>query len=65
MFRLRLIACGALAREFLEIIDRLPPDVNELSCLSAAWRNHLEKIVPDEKAKVKAIRKAGFTPVVI
>jgi len=63
--RLRLIACGALARELLAIINQLPPDVAELTCLPAAWHNHPEKIVPGIKSKVKAARKAGFTPVVI
>lgn len=63
--RLRLIACGALARELLAIINQLPPDAAELTCLPAAWHNHPEKIVPGIKSKVKAARKAGFTPVVI
>ena len=63
--RLRLIACGALARELLAIINQLPPDAAELTCLPAAWHNHPEKIVPGIKSKVKATRKAGFTPVVI
>ena len=63
--RLRLIACGALARELLAIINQLPPDAAELTCLPAAWHNHPEKIVPGMKSKVKAARKAGFTPVVI
>ena len=63
--RLRLIACGALARELLAIINQLPPDAVELTCLPAAWHNHPKKIVPGLKAKVKAARKAGRTPVVI
>ena len=63
--RLRLIACRALARALLAIINQLPPDVVELACLPAASHNHLEKIVPGLKVKVKAARKAGRTPVVI
>ena len=63
--RLRLIACGALARELLAIINQLPPGAVDLTCLPAAWHNHPEKIVPGLKAKVKAARKAGCTPVVI
>ncbi len=62
---LRLIACGALARELLAIINQLPLDAAELTCLPAAWHNHPEKIVPGIKSKVKAARKAGFTTVVI
>ena len=47
--RFRLIACGALARELLVIINQLPLGVMELTCLPAAWHNHPEKIVPGLK----------------
>ena len=47
------------------ILNKLPPDVAELTCLPAVWHNHLEKIVLRVMAKDKAIRKAGFMPVVI
>ncbi len=59
-----LIACGALARELLTIIDQLSLEIAELTCLPAAWHNHPEKIVPGINAKVKAARKAGFAPFV-
>ena len=58
--RLRPIAFGALARKLLVIINQLPPDVVELTCLPAAWHNRPEKIGHGMKAKVKVARKAGF-----
>ena len=63
--RLRLVACGALARELMAIINQLPQNVVELTCLPAAWHHHLKKIVPGLKTKVKAGRKAGRTLFVI
>ena len=54
-----------MARELLAIINQLPPDAVEFTCLPAAWHNHSGKIVPGLKAKVKAARKAVCTPVVI
>ena len=63
--RLRLVACGALARDFLGIINQLPPDIAELTCLPAEWHNQPEKVVPGIKSKAKAARKAGFNPMVI
>ena len=63
--RLRLIAYGAFARELLAIIHQLPPDVAELACLPAAWHNYSKKIVPGIKSMIKAVLKAGLTPVVI
>ena len=65
MPRLRLIACGALARELLAIINQMPAGVMELTCLPAAWHNHPEKIVPGLKRKINAARKANLTPIVI
>ena len=63
--RLRLIACRALAWELLAIINQLPPDVVELTCLPAAWHNRPEKIGHGMKAKVKVVPKAGFIHFVI
>lgn len=63
--RFRLIACGALARKLLAIMNQLPPGVAELTCLSVAWLNHFEKFFPVIKAKIKAAQKASFTRVVI
>ena len=56
--RLRLIACGALARELLAIINQLPPDVVELKCLPAAWHN-LEKFARHKRQRSKPPEKLG------
>ena len=57
--RLQIIACGALARELLMLIDQLPDGAVALTCLPASWHNHPEKIVPGLKRKIAAARRAG------
>jgi len=56
---LQLIACGALARELLLLIDQCPPGAVELTCLPASWHNHPERILPGIRTKVAAARRAG------
>ncbi|MDA0884369.1 MAG: DUF1638 domain-containing protein, partial [Proteobacteria bacterium] len=58
--RLQIIACGALARELLVLIDQLPDGAVALTCLPASWHNHPEKIVPGVKRKIAAARRAGM-----
>ena len=60
-----MIACGALAREILDITRQLPAGLVELTCLPAAWHNHPEKIVPGLKRKVDNAKKKGRKIVVI
>ncbi|MGB2016275.1 MAG: DUF1638 domain-containing protein [Candidatus Puniceispirillum sp.] len=60
-----MIACGALAREILDITRQLPASSVELTCLPAAWHNHPEKIVPGLKRKVDAAKRTGRKIVVI
>ena len=57
---LQVIACGALARELMVLLDQLPDGVVSLTCLPAAWHNHPEKIVPGLKRKVAAARRKGM-----
>ena len=57
---LQVIACGALARELLFLLDQLPDGSVSLTCLPAAWHNHPEKIVPGLKRKVLAARRKGM-----
>ncbi|MDC0062892.1 DUF1638 domain-containing protein [Candidatus Puniceispirillum sp.] len=57
---LQVIACGALARELMVLLDQLPDGVVSLTCLPAAWHNHPEKIVPGLKRKVVAARRKGM-----
>ena len=60
-----MIACGALAREILDITKQLPAGAVELTCLPAIWHNHPEKIVPGLKRKIDAAKKTGRNVVVI
>ncbi len=63
--RLRIIACGALAREILSICEKNNLDHIDLACLPAILHNHPEKIAPAvEEAIIKA-RKEGFASVYI
>ena len=57
---LQVIACGALARELMTLIDQLPDGTVSLTCLPAAWHNYPEKIVPGLKRKVAAARRKGM-----
>jgi len=57
---LQLIACGALARELMVLLDQLPDGSVSLTCLPAAWHNHPEKILPGLKRKVVAARRKGM-----
>jgi hypothetical protein len=60
MAPMQLIACGALARELMVLIDQLPDGMVSLTCLPASWHNHPEKIVPGLKRKVAAARRKGM-----
>lgn len=60
-----MIACGALAREILDITKQFPDGAVELTCLPASWHNHPEKIVPGLKRKIDAAKKADRNIVVI
>lgn len=51
---LLLVACGALARELVDIQRQFPDGVVEITCLPASWHNHPEKIVPGVRRKVDA-----------
>ena len=44
--RLLLIACGALAREIIAVINTNAWDHIDIQCLPAIYHNHPEKIVP-------------------
>ena len=61
---LQLIACGALARELLVLLNQLPDGAISLTCLPASWHNHPEKIVPGLKRKVASARRDGMEVVV-
>jgi hypothetical protein len=48
-----LIACGALAREIVDLIERNRWTAFDVQCLPAKWHNTPDKIVPAIAAKLK------------
>lgn len=55
--RLLLLACGALAREIIAVLNRSGFDHVDLQCLPAIYHNHPEKIVPAIREAVTANRE--------
>ena len=51
-----LIACGALAREIVDLIELNRWTGFDLQCLPAKWHNTPEKIVPALREKIRAAR---------
>lgn len=51
-----LIACGALAREIVDLIERNRWKAFDLQCLPAKWHNTPDKIVPAVRDKIRAAR---------
>ena len=51
-----LIACGALAREIVDLIERNRWHAFDLQCLPAKWHNTPDKIVPAVREKIRAAR---------
>jgi hypothetical protein len=49
-----LIACGALAREIVDLIEKNRWDAFDVQCLPAKWHNTPEKIVPGLREKIRA-----------
>lgn len=62
---MRLIACGALAREVLALIESNGWTHMDLQCLPAIYHNHPEKITPAVEAAVATARDAGFQQVFV
>ena len=56
---LLLIACGALARELVDITSQFPAGAVEITCLPASWHNYPNKIIPGLDKKVRAAKKTG------
>lgn len=57
--KILVIACGAIAREILAIVDANGLGHIELTCLPAMWHNHPEKIAPGVEDAIKQAREAG------
>jgi hypothetical protein len=56
MKRTLVIACGALARETLAVIEANRLDHIDVTCLPAIWHNRPEKIAPGVRRKIRAAR---------
>lgn len=57
---IRIIACGALAREILAVNDLNDLTRFDVKCLPAIWHNHPEKIAPGVKEAINSARDDGF-----
>jgi len=51
-----LIACGALAREVVDLIERNRWTAFDVACLPAKWHNRPQLIAPGVKAKIEEAR---------
>ena len=58
--RLRVIACGMLAREILAIKAAYRLDGMDLTCLPAEFHFHPDRIVPAMEAAILEARAAGY-----
>jgi hypothetical protein len=54
--RVLLIACGALAREIVDVIERNTWQAFDIQCLPAKWHNTPQLIVPGIREKIRAAR---------
>lgn len=61
----RVIACGAIAREVLTICRLNKLDHVDLVCLPAIWHVYPKKIAPAMRAAIKAARDDGFQQIFI
>lgn len=63
--RVRVIACGMLAREVLAVKDRLGLDHLDLTCLPAEYHFHPDRIAPAMDAAIEEARSEGYRHIVI
>jgi hypothetical protein len=54
--RVLLIACGALAREIVDLMERNNWTAFDIQCLPAKWHNTPQFIVPGVREKIRAAR---------
>ena len=54
--RVLLIACGALAREIVDVIDHNKWGAFDIQCLPAKWHNTPQFIVPGVREKIRAAK---------
>lgn len=61
--KVRVIACGMIAREILAINEQLGRDHIDLKCLPADFHHHPEKIAPAMDIAIKEAKAEGFTEI--
>lgn len=63
--RVRVIACGAIAREVLAVCKANKLDHVDLICLPAIWHVYPQKIAPAMREAIAEARKDGFERIFI
>jgi hypothetical protein len=63
--RVRVIACGAIARESMAVLAANGMDHVELTCLPAILHNHPEKIPGEIEREIREARQAGIGKIFI
>ena len=63
--RVRVIACGAIARETIAVLAENRLDHVELTCLPAILHNHPEKIAPEIEREIREARAAGIARIFV
>lgn len=63
--KVRVIACGAIAREILAVRESNGLDHIDLLCLPAIWHAHPEKIAPGVEKAVEEARAEGFSRIFV
>ncbi len=63
--RVRIIACGAIAREVLAIRQANGLDHIDLVCLPAIWHAHPQKIAPGVEQAIAEARAEGFSRIFV
>ncbi len=63
--KVKVIACGAIAREIVDICQQRGLDHIDLTCLPAIWHIRPEKIAPGLKEKISQARNDGFNRIFI
>ena len=62
---IRVIGCGALAREILAVCEANGLTHVDLTCLPAIWHNHPERIAPGVRCAIQEARQQGFERIFI
>lgn len=61
----RVIGCGAIAREILAVCEANGLDHIDLACLPAQWHLYPDRIAPGVKAAIKEARDEGFRKIYV